>query len=161
MNKKVKLGLMVLGLLLSPIGATVHANTRCLVPSKMAGADATAVACDVTFSTTPTFSCDDALPQAGVYTIRNNTPVTTKLNYIRIQNNDANPTADVTITANTCGATLAVGASCSVTVTLANEGPFSRILEIGVDSRQVQLDSPVINPTTGCNTPTYSSLIIG
>lgn len=155
MKKKFRLGAVVLSVLLYPIAATVHAgNTHCMAPSKIAGVAASTASCDITFTATPTFSCNDAFPQTGVYTIRNNTPVTMTLNYIRIQNNDANPASDVTITTNTCGSTLASGASCSITVRLANEGPFSRILQIGIDSRQVQLDSSVINPTTGCNTPT-------
>jgi hypothetical protein len=108
-------------------------------------------ACDFSFSATPSFACGVALPQVGVYTIKNNTPVTMKINYIRIKNNDGSPAANVAITANTCSATLASGATCNVTVSLNTAGPFNRILQVGIDSRQVELDSPVITPTTGCN----------
>lgn len=156
MNQNVRLGLMGLSLLLSLIGTTVHAgHTACgLVSSEITDADSSAATCDVSFTATPTFSCNAAFPQTGIYTISNNTPVTMQLNYIRIQNNENRPTSDVRITANTCGTALAAGASCNITLRLANEGPFNRILQIGVDSRQVQLNSPVITPTTGCNVPT-------
>jgi len=152
MFKNNQLKLVVLGLLLSTTTITANAShTGCLVPSKTARADATAIACDVTFTTTGTYSCGSAFPQTGVYTIRNNTPVALKLNYIRVKQNDAGAAASVSITANTCGAALASGASCSITLTMTSVGPFNRILQIGINSRQVELDSPVITPTTACN----------
>lgn len=147
MLKKIRYGSVILGLLLTPLAHAVNCN------SNSAGNEGFS-ACDLAFASTPTFSCGGVLPQTGVYTIRNDTPISMKLNYFRIQNNDALPTADVTITANTCGAQLAAGATCTVTVSLTTDGPYSRILQVGIDSRQVELDSPVITPTTGCNTPT-------
>ncbi|MEO8400283.1 MAG: ice-binding family protein [Gammaproteobacteria bacterium] len=149
---KSQLRLLVTGLMLSLVSLTASATTTCLVPSKMTGL-ATVAACDFSFTTTPAFACGAPFPQTGTYTIRNNTPVTMKINYIRVRSNDALPASNVTITSNTCGATLARGASCNVTVSLSNAGPFSRILQVGINSRQVELDSPVITPTAGCNVP--------
>lgn len=130
-----------------------HATSvRCYAPSKIAGVTAKRVPCDVTFTSTPSLVCNGTLPQAGTYTLRNNTPVALKINYVRIQVNDANPVSDTTITGNTCGTSLARGASCTITVSLANDGPFSRFLQVGIDSRQVELVSAVITPTVACNT---------
>jgi hypothetical protein len=158
MDKKFRSGLVAVASILSIVSITAHAgNVRCWVPSKIKGKAAIRIPCDVSFTTTPTFSCGGALPQTGTYIIRNNTPVTMKLNYFRLENNDANPASDVTITANTCGATLASGASCSITVSLATDGPYSRLLQIGINSRQVQLQSPVITPTSNCNVPSTPS----
>ena len=154
MLKMIRAGMVILSLSL-PL-ATMAASTdhvRCLGPSKLNGVAENLVACDVSFITTPTFGCGIAPPQTGVYTIKNNTPVTMQINYIRLKNNDSNPASNVTITANTCGATLASGASCNITVSLNASGPFNRILQVGINSRQVELDSPVITPTAGCNTP--------
>jgi hypothetical protein len=145
--------LLASGLLLSLASLTANATTTCLGPSKIHGVSEVRAACDFTFSTTPAFACGVPFPQTGTYTIRNNTPITMRINYIRIKNNDALPSSDTTITANTCGATLASGASCNVTVSLSNVGPFSRILQVGIDSRQVELDSSLITPTVGCNVP--------
>jgi hypothetical protein len=144
--------LLVIGLTLSFVGVTANAATNCLIPSKLNGVSTTAL-CDVSFTTTPTYACGSPFPQTGTYTIRNNTPVTMNINYIRLANKDALPASNVTITSNTCGASLARGASCSVTVSLSNAGPFSRMLQVGINSRQVELDSPVITPTAGCNIP--------
>lgn len=153
MLKKIRSGMVILGLLFACITMTANATvTRCFAPSKTPGVAPTAVACDFTFTSIPTFACGVPFPQTGTYTIRNNSPVTMKINYIRVQNNDAN-SGTVTITANTCGPSLAPGASCNVTVSLSSAGPFNRILQVGVNSRQVELDSPVITPTLNCNVP--------
>lgn len=155
MLKKIRSGLIGLGLLLSLVTVTANAsNTSCLMPSKLAGSVIKATSCDFNFSTIPAFACNGSSTQTGTFVIRNNTPVTMRINYIRLKNNDGNPASAVTITGNTCGATLAAGASCSVTVTVSSAGPFNRILQVGVDSRQIELDSPVITPTLGCNVPT-------
>jgi hypothetical protein len=151
MFKRNQSKLLVSALLL--VSLTAHAQTICLGPSKNAGLVGTTAACDFTFTSIPSYACGATLPQTGVYTIRNNTPVLMNINYIRIRQNDGLPTSNVTITANTCGATLAKGASCSVTVSLATAGPFSRILQVGINSRQVELDSPIITPTIGCGVP--------
>lgn len=158
MDKRIRSGLVVAASILSIVTATAHAgNVRCWAPSKIKGKASIRIPCDVSFTSTPTYACGGALPQTGTYTIRNNSPVTMKLNYIRIENNDANPTSDVSITTNTCGASLASGASCSITVSLTTDGPYSRLLQIGIDSRQVELESPVITPTTNCNVPSAPS----
>lgn len=147
-----------LALLLFLVAMAANADTaRCFVPSKIKGVAPTAIPCDFTFTVIPTFACGVPFPESGVYTIRNNTPVTMRINYIRIKVNDAFPAADTAITANTCGAALAPGATCNITVTLNTAGPFSRILQIGVNSRQVELDSPVITPTLNCNIPSPPS----
>ncbi len=111
-----------------------------------------AIGCDFSFGTPfATFACGSPFPQTGVYTLTNNTPVAMRINYVQIKQNDAFPASSASITANTCGTSLAAHSSCSVTVTLTTAGPFNRILQIGVNSRQVELDSPVITPTIGCN----------
>jgi hypothetical protein len=158
MLKKIRVGLVLLGSLLSLVTMTAHASlaSSCFAPSKIKGVAPTAIPCDFTLTATPTFACGSPFPQSGVYTIQNNAPVTIRINYIRIRNNDAN-LGTVTITGNTCGSSLAPGASCSVTVTLSSAGPFNRILEVGVNSRQVELESPVITPTVGCNVPSAVS----
>lgn len=152
-------GLVALGLLLSAVSLSANAvSVPCGKLTTFPGAAVdTAAICDFTFTTVPAFACGASFPQTGVYTIKNNTPVTMKINYIRIADNDANPPGAVTITGNTCGTSLAAGASCSVTVSLSSAGPFSRILEVGVNSRQVELDSPVITPLIGCNIPSTPS----
>lgn len=157
MSKRIRFGVVILGLL-SPIAMAANTHAlQCLGPSKLMGVTTKATPCDISFSVTPTFACGVTPPQTGVYTIKNNTPVTMTLNYIRIKNNDALPASDVTITANTCGSTLAAGATCNVTVSLNATGPFNRILQVGVNSRQVELDSPVITPLTNCNVPSTPS----
>lgn len=147
MLKKIRLGLLLF-LVAMAANASV---TQCFAPSRTHGLARTAVPCDFTFTITPSYACGAVLPQIGVYTIRNNAPVTLGINYIRIQQNDAFPTADTAITATTCGSSLAPGATCTITVTLNTAGPFNRVLQIGVNSRQGQLESPVITPTVGCN----------
>ena len=146
-----------MGLLLSLVSLTANASTtHCLVPSKSKGVAATLVPCDFTFTATPTFSCSATPPQSGVYTIRNNTPVTMRINYIRIKANDAQPAAassiDTTV-ANSCGTSLASGATCNIKVNLQPLVALnlSRILQIGIDSRQIELDGLVAIPNvTAC-----------
>jgi hypothetical protein len=149
MFKQIRYGIALLGLLLSVFTTGTNAFTGCASSTKTAGSLA-APPCDVSFTVIPTFICG-TVPQTGVYTIRNNAPVTIAINYIRIQNNDANPDSDVTIDSTTCGSSLAAGASCNITVSLNAVATFNRILQIGVNTRQVQLSSPVI---TGCTAPT-------
>ncbi|MFZ2315241.1 MAG: ice-binding family protein [Gammaproteobacteria bacterium] len=144
---------VVLGLL-SLVTMTANAGLGCLGPSKIDGIVKSSAVCDFTFSALATFACGVGLPQVGVFTVRNNSPVAIKINYIRLGQNDGFPSTDVTITGTTCGSALASGATCNVTVSANTGGPFNRILQVGVNSRQVELDSPVITPTTGCNVPT-------
>ena len=132
-------GLVVLGLLL-PLTAQ---------------ADKT---CDVT-ATSPTFAnlCIGTI-EPGTYTITNNTPVTLKLNYIRIKNNDALPTAATAVVAspiNNCGASLASGASCNILLNLQPLalGTFNRILQVGIDTREVEVDGSTITTVVNCTPP--------
>jgi len=111
--------------------------------------------CDFTFTATPTYvdSCFGVL-QTGIYTIRNNTPANVRINYIRISDTDALPdTAAVIVAApiNNCvvGNSLAPGASCNIQLNLLplSAGTFSRTLQVGVDSRQVEISAPTITST--------------
>lgn len=157
MLKQIRFGLVVASVLLSFSTITAYAsNMSCLGPSKIHGFGAPASVCDFTFSVIPTFSCLVSPPQTGSYTVKNNSPVTMTITYIKIQNNDGKANSDVTITnAGTCvaGGTIAAGGTCTVVVSLNAAGPFNRILQVGVNSRQGELDSPIITPTTGCATP--------
>lgn len=151
MFNQIRYGIVLLGLLLSFVTLSAHAGyASCIAKKGTQGV--TAALCDVSFTVIPTFACS-ILPQTGTYTIRNNTPVTVGINYIRIQNNDANPDADVTISSTTCGASLASGASCNITVSLNAVGTFNRVLQIGVNTRQVELVSPIITGCTPSPTP--------
>ncbi|MHB1949215.1 MAG: ice-binding family protein [Gammaproteobacteria bacterium] len=112
--------------------------------------------CDVTFTTVPTFAnlCLGTI-ESGIYTITNNTPVTLKLNYIRIQNNDALPNAAsviVTAPVNNCGTSLAAGASCNIDLVLQPLalGTLNRVLQVGIDSREVQINAPAITSLVNC-----------
>jgi hypothetical protein len=112
--------------------------------------------CDVTFTSTPVFTnlCLATI-QSGIYTIKNNTPVTLKINYIRIQSSDGLPgaaTAIVVTPVNNCGTSLAAGASCNITLNLLplSLGTFNRTLQIGVDTRQVELDGSAITSAVNC-----------
>jgi hypothetical protein len=114
--------------------------------------------CDVTFTTIPTFAaiCLTQV-EAGQYTITNNTPVTMKINYIRIKSNDTSPVSNTTIVtapANNCGTSLAPGASCNILVSLQPTvvGALNRVLQVGINSRQVEIDAPAINFAV-CATP--------
>ncbi len=120
-----------------------------------------APSCDVTFINPPTFGvlCENSTVTA-TYTIQNNTPVTEALNYIRIQNNDSFPTDAATIVTaplNNCSNSLASGASCEISVQLSSTttlGTFNRVLQVGIDSRQVEIDAPAITlAVEACTTP--------
>jgi hypothetical protein len=149
MHKKVQSGLVILGLMLPLIShAQQCGNTH--------GDVSAARTCDVTFTSIPTFTnlCLATIQQ-GAYTIRNNTPVTLKINYIRIKNNDALPTqatAIVVAPSNNCGSSLAAGASCNILLNLQPLalGNFNRTLQIGIDTRQVELDGAPITSAVNC-----------
>ena len=124
--------------------------------------------CDVTFTVVPSFinQCTGTT-QTGIYTITNNTPVTLKLNYIRIASNDAFPasaTAIVPAPTNNCGTSLAAGASCNIEVSIIplQYGTFNRVLQVGIDSRQVQISAPAITTLIACGTvgPPVPSLFL-
>jgi hypothetical protein len=118
--------------------------------------------CDVTFVNPPIFGtlCASSFMTA-TYTIQNNTPVRMKINYIRLQDNDSFPVGSATIVpaaVTPCGSFLAAGAQCEISVRLTSTttpGSFNRVLQVGIDSRQVQISAPTITTTvdTACTTP--------
>lgn len=138
MFKKIQYAITVLGLPLS-LFITMVTNAIAAPP------------CDARFTITPTFSCLAAYPQTGVYTITNNTTDTLAIGTPSFTS-DAQPASNTTISANTCSS-LAAGASCNISVTLSAAGPYTRVLHVPVDSRQVAIDSSVVTPTTGCSAP--------
>jgi hypothetical protein len=151
MFNNVRYGLVVLGLLLPVIS---EAN-QCL---NLKATKAPFTVCDFTFSGVPTFAnlCL-ATFSPGTYSIKNNTPVPVKINYIRIQNNDALPAAATAIIAaptNNCvaGTSLAAGASCNIVLNLQPLalGTFNRVLQVGVDTRQVQLSATPVTAVVNC-----------
>lgn len=149
MYNKVQQGLIILGLMLPMMSQAQQCHG-------VQGNSLAARTCDVTFTSTPTFTnlCLATI-QPGTYTIRNNTPVTLKINYIRIKNSDALPnaaTAIVVAPTNNCGSTLASGASCNILLNLQPLalGTFNRTLQIGIDTRQVELDGTTITSAVNC-----------
>lgn len=153
MFKKIQYGIALLGLPLYLICMSAHASYgNCRTSTKIVKGDIVAPLCDISFTGVPSFSCVAPFPQMGVFTLRNNTPVTMIIGPATIITQDGGATTGTAITANTCGSSLAPGASCTITVTLAS-APFNRVLRIGVNSRQVELDSPVITPTVNCVLP--------
>lgn len=114
--------------------------------------------CDFTFVSEPQFPgriCILAVPyETGIYTIQNNTPVPVEINYIRIQTLSDDTVADTGAVAagsaptNSCvvGGYLASGATCNIQVTIHSiaTGYLDRILQVGIDTRQVEIDSSPI-----------------
>jgi len=151
MFKKVRYGVALLGFPLALIAMTANADyVNCRPSTKIVKEENAAPLCDVSFTTIPTFACNAAFPQVGVYTIRNNSPVSLQIGTpTLIVNGGEAVSGGAAITSTTCGSSLASGASCNITVTLST-APFNRILQIGINSRQVELNSPVIAPTVGC-----------
>ncbi|MBA2709594.1 MAG: DUF3494 domain-containing protein [Tatlockia sp.] len=114
---------------------------------------------DISFINIPTFSnlCTGSI-LPGLYTIRNNTPAWLRINYIQIQINDElneEATALVTAPINPCMPLIGPGASCNILVFLQPQdfGNFNRVLQIGVDTRQVELNSPPILSSVNCALP--------
>jgi len=140
MLKSIRYGLAVASLVLPLLAQAEQCSSRFLKT------------CDFSFTATPVFpNFCLGTPAAGTYTIRNNTPVSIKLNYIRLRDNDALPTPAATIIAaptNNCSTSrpLAAGATCNIRVNLLPlvAGRFNRILEVGIDTRQIELDGPTI-----------------
>jgi hypothetical protein len=123
-------------------------------------------ACDVSFTAIPTFSaiCISET-ETGLYTIKNNSPVTIKINYIRIKSYDTlpvNSTIIIPAPTNNCGSTLAAGESCNILVRIkpAVAGTLNRVLQIGVDTRQVELDGPAITFEVCGNPPVPSPTLL-
>lgn len=148
MFKKAQRGGVILGLLL-PIAAQAISCQGILESESLLAA------CDASFINPPLFGnlCQNATA-SGIFTLRNNTPVTMNINYIRIQVNDALPgTASAIIPSiiNNCGSSLAPGATCNITVLLLplGVGTYNRVLQVGIDTRQVQIDAPAITAVAG------------
>jgi len=142
MFKKIQHGAVVLGLLLPLAVQAQHCRNT------LTG-DASFALCDFSFLESPTFGniCQN-FTLSGIYTIKNNTPVAVKINYIRIQSNDGFPaSASAVVQApapiNNCvvGNFLASGASCSIQVNISSPtvGTFNRVLQVGIDTRQVEI----------------------
>ncbi len=148
-------GAVILGLLL-PLA--VHALSSGGISE--ADRDPSFASCDAEFINPPVFGalCQNAT-LTGIFTLRNNTPVTMKINYIRLQDNDGLPAAAASIVpapTNNCGSSLASGATCNIGVQLLplSSGVFNRVLQVGIDTRQVQIDAPAITAEVGnCVTP--------
>lgn len=153
MFKKTQHGAVILGLLL-PLAA------QALSCRGITDDDLSVALCDASFINPPLFGdlCQNAT-ETGTFTLRNNTPVTIMINYIRIQNNDGLPaaaTAIVPALTNNCGTFLASGATCNISVQLLPlaAGTFNRVLQVGINTRQVEIDAPAITAVAGnCTTP--------
>lgn len=153
MFKKFQHGAVVLGLLL-PLA------THALSCRGISEDDSSFAPCDASFINPPVFGalCQNATT-TGIFTLRNNTPVTIIINYIRLQNNDGLPAAAAVVVptpTNNCGSSLASGATCNIGVQLLPlaAGVFNRVLQVGIDTRQVQIDAPAITTVVGnCTTP--------
>ena len=164
--RKIQYILAILAIPLSLVSMNAYAMyPHCSTPATNGAKGLTSQVCDVTFTVIPTFTnlCTLGL-QTGLYTIRNNTPVPIKINYIRIQNNDGGPNASAAISTaptNNCvsGSILASGASCNIQVTLVPTalGTFNRVLQVGIDTRQVELDGPPITAAVNCSSGSFPS----
>lgn len=154
MFKKIQQGVVILGLLL-PLATQAQ-------PCRGMSADGSSLAtCDMIFINPPLFGtlCQNS-SEIGTYTLQNNTPVTLNINYIRIQSSDGFPAGDSSIVpspVNSCGSSLAPGATCEISVQLQSLtalGTFNRVLQVGINSRQVQLTAPAITATVAaCTIP--------
>ena len=157
MFKNVRYGLVFLGLLLPAITQAQQITPMQHCIKEHIDKSGLRV-CDVTFTAVPTFAnlCLATI-EAGTYTITNNTPVPILINYIRIQSNDALPaasTAIVTAPTSSCvvGTSLAPGASCNIQLNLQplGTGTFNRVLQVGINSRQDELDASAITAAVNC-----------
>ena len=153
MFKKAQHGVVILGLLL-PLA------TQALSCRGISEDDSSVALCDASFINPPLFGdlCQGTT-ETGMFTLRNNTPVNIMINYIRIQNNDGLPgaaTAIVPALTNNCGSSLAAGATCNISVQLLPlaAGTFNRVLQVGINTSQVEIDAPAITAVAGnCVTP--------
>ena len=160
MSKNFRYGMTAIALALSFGSVTAHAAQTLACVGQGAN-----LACDVSFTADPAFSNMCALGfQAGVYTIRNNTPVTLHINYIRLKNNDGFPNSAATVVtapSNNCGSTLASGASCNIQVDLqpGSVGSYNRVLQVGINTRQFELDASAITTAVNCGPGGFPSAI--
>ena len=156
MSKNTRYGLALLSLLI-PLAAQAQLCRSIFMDGH------SLTICDATFINPPTFGnlCINSTT-TGIYTVQNNTPVPVKINYIQLEDNDAFPTSAAIITSapsNNCvvGNFLASGATCNIAVELSSTtttGTFNRVLQVGIDTRQVEIDAPAITVVaTGCTTP--------
>jgi len=132
-------GLSIMGLVLTCWMGAAQANE-----AATCGKDGKA-ACDVTFSTPPSFipMCVNTT-QTQTYTITNNTPVTLDLTYIKVLNPNGTPAtiaSVVPVASPNCGSSLAAGASCNIGVEVdpTVAGTFGLLLEVGVNSSLVKI----------------------
>lgn len=171
-NARIRNSLIALGLSL-PLMSTAMADgfvlpmqkpSLCRIPS--ANGLGSSI-CDFSLTFQPTNFSNICLGDViyGIYTIQNNTPTAVLLNYIRIQTLDSMPAASSAIlvaSSDNCvaGTSLAAGASCNILVRLTGlqTSTFNRTLQVGIDTRQVELDATPITATVGaagtCPAPT-------
>ena len=117
---------------------------------------------DISFINPPTLGtlCQNASVTA-FYTIFNNTPKTLKLTYMKFAQNDVFPAGSSVVVAapvQPCGSTLASQQSCEIGVQLTSTtvaGTFNRTLDVGIDTREIQIGSPNISAPVdiACTTP--------
>jgi hypothetical protein len=127
--------------------------------------------CDVAFTATPVVApmCTGGTIQSPIFTIRNNTPVTMKLNSINVLNTNGTTNSSATVgiaPTNNCGTSLAAGASCNIQVDInpASVETFNLLLRVGVNSRQVRVETPINTSVVNClsvtTRPTFTDLCI-
>ncbi|MBA2709835.1 MAG: DUF3494 domain-containing protein [Tatlockia sp.] len=153
MFKKVQHGAVILGL----IFPLVTLGMSCKGISEE---DPSFASCSAEFIKPPVFGnlCQNAT-LTGTYSLRNNSPTTLRINYVRILSYDGLPAAASAIVPsffNNCGSTLAPGATCNISVQLLPlaAGFFNRVLQVGLNNRQGQLNAPAITSIVGgCNFP--------
>jgi len=127
--------------------------------------------CDVTFTVIPPIEdlCAGGSVLKPVFTIRNNTPVALKLNFIDVVNANGTPNPNATIgiaPTNNCGTSLGAGASCNIEVDLnpVSVETFNLLLQVGVNTRQGILEIPINTSVVNClsvtATPTFTDMCI-
>lgn len=160
MFNKIKYGLVIFGLSAPLVTQAQHCSSFADDPSF--------VVCDATFINSPVFGeiCTASTPpgtSTGIFTLQNNTPQPLMINYIRIQDNDGYSSSASAVIAspfNNCvvGATIAPGSFCDISVELYGAGlapgTFNRVLQVGINSRQVEVDAAALTATvSACTTP--------
>lgn len=161
MYNHVKYGSIILSILLPLATQAQHCRSGL-------SDDLSLAVCDETFINPPVFGaiCTSSSPpgtSTGIFTLQNNTSVPLKINYIRIQDNDGYPQSASAVVAspfNNCvvGASIAPRSFCDISVVLYGAGlaagTFNRVLQVGINSRQVEVDAAAITAgVSGCSTP--------